>query len=125
LHNFSFISGVNFSIFMGGAKKQSPAQAEKKQSSDAAKKEGTKSKKGKDDKGEERSVKAEIRVILTDEQAMKAIKSSKVITVQELARQTGVKISTANAYLKKLLQNGTVKKVGGHSGHHVYQPLSA
>ncbi len=115
-----------FQFFMGGAKKQSPAQAEKKQSSDAAKKEGAKSKKGKkDDKGEERSVKAEIRVILTDEQAMKAIKSAKVITVQELARQTGVKISTANAYLKKSLQNGTVKKVGGHSGHHVYQPLSA
>ena len=111
---------------MGGAKKQSPAQAEKKQASDASKKTGTKSKKGmKDDKGEERSVKAEIRVILTDEQAMKAIKSAKVITVQELARRTGVKISTANAYLKKSLQNGTVKKVGGYSGHHVYQTLSS
>ena len=62
---------------------------------------------------------------MTDEQAMKAIKGAKVITVQELARQTGVKISTANAYLKKSLQNGTVKKVGGFSGHHIYQPLSA
>ena len=111
---------------MGGSKKQSPAQTEKKQSSDDAKKSGAKSKKGKkDDKGEEKSVKAEIRVILTDEQAMKAIKGAKVITVQELARQTGVKISTANAYLKKSLQNGTVKKVGGFSGHHIYQPLSA
>ena len=111
---------------MGGSKKQSPAQAEKKQSSDAAKKSGTKSKKGKkDDKGEEKSVKAEVRVILTDEQAMKAIKSAKVITVQELARQTGVKISAANSYLKKSVQNGTVKRIGGFSGHHVYQPVSA
>jgi len=111
---------------MGGAKKQSPAQADKKQSTDDAKKSGTKSKKGKKEgKGEEKSAKAEIRVILTDEQAMKVFKGSKVITVQELARQTGVKISTANAYLKKSLLNGTVKKVGGHSGHHVYQPLSA
>ena len=111
---------------MGGAKKQSPAQAEKKQSTEAAKKAGTKSKKGKkDDKGDDKAGKAEIRVILTDEQAMKAIKGAKVITVQELARQTGVKISTANAYLKKSLQNGTVKRVGGHSGHHVYQPISA
>ena len=111
---------------MGGAKKQSPAQAEKKQSTEAAKKAGTKSKKGKkEDKGDDKAGKAEIRVILTDEQAMKAIKGTKVITVQELARQTGVKISTANAYLKKSLQNGTVKKVGGHSGHHVYQPISA
>ena len=113
-------------FFMGGAKKQSPAQAEKKQAGEAAKKAGTKSKKGKkDDKGEEKSVKAEVRVILTDDQAMKALKGAKVITVQELARQTGVKISTANAYLKKSLQSGTVKKVGGHSGHHIYQPLSA
>lgn len=111
---------------MGGAKKQSPAQAEKKQSTDDAKKSGTKSKKGKKEgKGEEKSARAEIRVILTDEQAMKVFKGTKVITVQELARQTGVKISTANAYLKKSLQSGTVKKVGGHSGHHVYQPLSA
>lgn len=111
---------------MGGAKKQSPAQAEKKQSTEAAKKEGKKSKKGKkDDKDEGRSPRAEIRVILTDEQAMKILKGSKVITVQDLARQTGVKVSTANAYLKKSLQNGTVKRVGGHSGHHIYQPLSA
>lgn len=84
------------------------------------------SKKGKKgDKGEEKSVKAEVRVILKDEQAMKTIKGAKVITVQELARQTGVKISTANAYLKKLLETGTVKRVGGHSGHHVYQPVFA
>ena len=111
---------------MGGAKKQSPAQAEKKQADEASKKTGTKSKKGKKgDKGEEKSVKAEVRVILKDEQAMKTIKGAKVITVQELARQTGVKISTANAYLKKLLETGTVKRVGGHSGHHVYQPVFA
>ncbi len=111
---------------MGGAKKQSPAQAEKKQSTEAAKKEGAKSKKGKKgDKDEGRSPRAEIRVILTDEQAMKALKGSKVITVQELARQTGVKVSTANTYLKKSLENGTVKRVGGHSGHHIYQSLSA
>ena len=110
---------------MGGAKKQSPAQAEKKQSTEAAKKEGKKSKKGKkDDKDEGRSPRAEIRVILTDEQAMKILKNSKVITVQDLARQTGVKVSTANAYLRKSLQNGTVKRVGGYSGHHIYQPLS-
>lgn len=111
---------------MGGAKKQSPAQAEKKQSTEAAKKDGKKSKKGKkDDKDEGRSPRAEIRVILTDEQAMKILKGSKVITVQDLARQTGVKVSTANAYLKKSLENGTVKRVGGYSGHHIYQPVSA
>ncbi len=110
---------------MGGAKKISPAQAQKRQQDDAAKKDGTKSKKGKkDDKGEQKSAKPVITVILTDEQAMKVIKGSKVITVQELARQTGVKISASNAYLIKSLQHGIVKKIAGHSGHYVYQPVS-
>jgi len=96
---------------MGGTKKISPAKAQKRQHDDATKKDGTKSKKGKkDDKGEQKSAKTVITVILTDEQAMKVIKGSKVITVQELARQTGVKISASNAYLIKSLQNGIVKK---------------
>ncbi len=55
---------------------------------------------------------------------MKFIKSSKVVTVQELSRQTGVKISAANSFLLKLLQKGDVKRVGGYSGHHIYQPVS-
>ena len=59
------------------------------------------------------------------EQANKIISASKVITVQELARQTGVKISTANAFLIRSLEKGTVKRVAGHSGHHIYQPVSA
>ncbi len=111
---------------MGGSKNISPAKAQKRQRDDAAKKDGTKSKKGKkDDKGEQKSAKTVITVILTDEQAMKVIKGSKVITVQELARQTGVKISASNSYLIKSLQNGIVKKIAGHSGHYVYQPVSA
>jgi len=109
---------------MGGSKKISPAKSQKRQHDEAAKKDGTKSKKGKkDDKGEQKS-KSVITVILTDEQAMKVIKGSKVITVQELARRTGVKISASNSYLIKSLQNGIVKKIAGHSGHYVYQPVS-
>jgi len=46
-----------------------------------------------------------------------------VITVHELARQTGVKTSAANAYLLKLLASGDVKRIGGYSGHHIYQPV--
>ena len=110
---------------MGGAKKQSPAQAEKKQSGEAAKKAGAKSKKGKKDDKESKSPQVEIRVILTDEQAMKAIEGSKAITAQELSRQTGVKISAANTYLVNLLQKGTVKRIGGYSGHHIYASVSA
>ena len=36
----------------------------------------------------------------------------------------GVKISTANSYLKKSLDTGTIKKIGGFSGHFIYQPVA-
>jgi len=110
---------------MGGAKKTSPAQAQKRQADEAAKKDGVKSKKGKKDTKDERSAKSKIRVTITDEQALKILKSSKAITAQELSRQVGVKISAANSYLIKSLEKGTIKKIAGHSGHYIYQPLSA
>jgi small subunit ribosomal protein S25e len=110
---------------MGGSKKKSPAQQQKTQTDEASKKSGEKKKGKKKDKSEEGSAKAEISVIVNEENAMKFIKGAKVITVQELARQTGVKVSAANAFLKKLLKEGTVKRIGGFSGHHIYQPISA
>ena len=70
------------------------------------------------------SEKKEVAVFINDEEANKIIKSSKVITIQDLARQTNVKISTANAFLKKAVSEGTVKKVGGFSGHYIYQSAS-
>ncbi len=106
---------------MGGSKNKSPAQKEKSQKEEAEKKAGGK-KKGKDkSKGEPKS---EISVIVNEPQAMKYIKNSKVVTVQEFSRQTGVKISAANAFLLKLMQKGELKRVGGYSGHHIYQPVS-
>jgi len=107
---------------MGGAKKKSPAQQEKAQTDESSKKSGEK-KKGK--KKEEGSSKAEISVIVNEEQAMKIVKSAKVLTVQDLARQLGVKISASNEFLKKLLKDGRIKRIGGFSGHHIYQPVSA
>ena len=109
---------------MGGSKRISPAKAQRRQADEAAKKTGSKSKKEKGDKREIKSTKVAISVILTEEQATNVIKNSKVITAQELARRTGVKISAANAYLIKSLEKGTVKRVAGHSGHHIYQPVS-
>jgi small subunit ribosomal protein S25e len=70
------------------------------------------------------SEKKEVNVFINEDEASKIVKSSKVITIQDLARQTNVKISTANAFLKKALEQGTVKKVGGFSGHYLYQPVS-
>ena len=83
------------------------------------------SKKSKKDKGEGGVRKAEITVMIDEQQAIKIITNSKVVTVQDLARQTGVKISAANAFLKQSAIKGTVKKVGGYSGHHLYQIASS
>ncbi len=79
--------------------------------------------KGKKDKKPD-SEKKDIAVFINEEEATKIISSAKVITVQDLARQANVKISTANAFLKKSLADGAIKKVGGFSGHYVYQPIS-
>ncbi len=69
--------------------------------------------------------KAEITVILTDQQTARALKGAKVVTAQELARQTGVKVSAANRYLRDAVSKGTMKRAGGYSGHWLYQPVSS
>ena len=114
----SFIRGIFLSENMGGAKKTTNSKQDKSTSSKD-------SKKGKKDKGESGPKKAEITVMLNEQQAMKVIQHSKVITVQDLARQTGVKISAANAFLRESTLKGTVKRVGGYSGHHLYQVSSS
>lgn len=97
---------------MAGTKKASPS----------SQKEG---KKGKKDKGEGGPKKAEITVVLNEKEATKIIQNSKAITVHELARQTGVKVSAANVFLKEALKKGIIKRVGGFSGHYIYQPASS
>ena len=101
---------------MAGAKKQSGGKQEKSPSKESKKKK---------DKGEGGPKKAEITVMINEQQAMKIIQNSKVVTVQDLARQTGVKISAANAFLKSSAEKGTVKRIGGYSGHHLYQSASS
>src|SRR5712692_9919596 len=91
---------------MGGAKKKSPAQAEKSQMAEAQKKEGG-TKKG---EKKEQKQRTNISVIIDQNQAMNFVKNSKVFTVQELSRQTNVKVSAANAYLQNLLKQGAVKR---------------
>lgn len=63
---------------------------------------------------------AEITVRLDAAQAERGMKS-KVITAQELARQSGVKVSAANAYLRKALAEGKLVEAGGYSGHRLYK----
>jgi len=105
---------------MGGDKKKGAAQMEKTQDTGKTKKESGK----KDKKQEKQEKKAEITVIVDEEQALRLLKSNRFITAQELSRQTGVKISTANACLVNLVKKGTLKRTGGFSGHWIYQPAA-
>ncbi len=103
---------------MGGTKKVTPAKQDKSQGSKD-------SKKGKKDKGESGPRKAEITVMVNEKEAIKIIQNSKVVTAHDLARQTGVKISAANAFLIDSTKKGLVKRVGGYSGHRIYQAVSS
>jgi small subunit ribosomal protein S25e len=102
---------------MGGSKNKSPAQKEKSQSKNTEQKKSKKSEKS-------NATKTEISVIIDEPRATKYINDAKVITVQDLARQTETKISTANSYLQKLLKDGIVERIGGFSGHHLYKSVS-
>ena len=97
-----------------GTKNKPASQKDKSQKETKAK--------SKKDKGEGSQGKAEIVVIVKEKDAEKFLKNTKVFTAQELARQTGVKVSAANKFLRESLKIGTVKRVGGYSGHHIYQP---
>ena len=105
---------------MGSSKNKSPAQTEKSQNA-------TKKSKKKDESSG--PPKAEIVVILTDEQIQKYLKGAKVfkiiITSSEVAKQCGVKISAASKYLKNaVLSRKRCSIAGGYSGHHICTSLS-
>ena len=97
-----------------GSKNKSVSSSEKSQNTK------DKSKKDKKDVSEKRDV----AVFINEDEANKIIKSSKAITIQDLAKQANVKISTANAFLKKSVEQGSVKKIAGFSGHYIYQPVA-
>ena len=117
LINYSFISGIIFLNQMGGSKNKSPAQKEKSQKGGAETKKSKKSEKS-------NTTKTNLSVIMDESKATKYINDAKVITVQDLARQTETKISVANSFLQKLLNDGVVERVGGFSGHHIYKSVS-
>ena len=102
---------------MGGSKNKSPAQKDKSQKKDTDTKKSKKSEKS-------NVAKTGHSIIIDESKATKYINAAKVITVQDLARQNKVKISEANSFLQKLLKEGTVKRIGGFSGHHLYKSVS-
>jgi small subunit ribosomal protein S25e len=99
---------------MGGVKKK-PISAEAKRQ---LKEQEAQAEKEKGKKGEEKT-KGSINV--DEKQVISILSSLKAITPQAIARSTGVRVSVANAILKRLEEQGIVKRFGGYSGHYVYQ----
>jgi len=102
---------------MGGSKNKSPAQKEKTQ-----KKGGAEEKKTNKSSKEKRVVHDTVNI--NESKAANYVKNSKAVTVHGLARETNVKVSVANTYIQKSVQNGILKRTSGFSGHYVYQPVS-
>ena len=70
--------------------------------------------------GSKSQQKQKLAVTIEEPQGIKAIQGMKAITTQSVARNIGVKISVANAFIKSLEAKGIVKAEGGYSGHRVY-----
>jgi len=64
--------------------------------------------------------KQKLAVTIEESQGMKSIQGMKAITSQAVARNIGVKVSVANAFIRSLEMKGIVKAEGGYSGHRVY-----
>src|SRR5712692_8278519 len=98
---------------MGGTKKKTLSSSDKtaaagpagevKTKEDAANKKGT--------KPQYQKQQQKLSVVVEESQGMKALQGMRAISTQGLARNTGVKISVANAFIKSLESKGVVKRV--------------
>lgn len=105
---------------MGGTKKKSlsaSAKSQEESSPQLAEKKEEKKTKG------QKQQKAKVTVLLDEKQGLKALSGLKAVTPQSLAKNLGVKISVANTFIRSLEAQGSVKCVGGYSGHRVYELL--
>ena len=102
---------------MGGVKKKtlSSTKATGQQPSD-----GTNKPKKDETKPQIKSQKHKSSVLIEDINDVSILRGMKAITVQSISKVLGVKISIANNYIRNLESKGTVKFIGGYSGHKVY-----
>lgn len=103
---------------MGGTKKKSLSASSKTQ--ETTPQAQTEKKEEKKTKGQKQQ-KSKVTVLLDEKQGLKALSGLKAVTPQALARNLGLKISVANAFIKSLESQGSVRYVGGYSGHRVYE----
>ena len=102
---------------MGGVKKKtlSSTKATGQQPSD-----GTNKPKKDETKPQIKSQKHKSSVVIDDINDVSILRGMKAITVQSISKVLGVKISIANNYIRNLESKGTVKFIGGYSGHKIY-----
>ncbi len=105
---------------MGGNKNKPAARQDKGTATGPA---GEGKQAAKDEKKGKTQQRQKLSVVLEEPSGMKAIAGMKAITVQSVAKTTGVKISVANAFIKSLEEKGALKKAGGYSGHTVYEKV--
>ena len=106
---------------MGGTKKKSLSASSKLQETTSPQGQ-TEKKEEKKTKGQKQQ-KSKATVLLDEKQGLKVLSGLKAVTPQALARNLGVKISVANAFIRSLASQGSVRYVGGYSGHRVYELL--
>ena len=78
----------------------------------------------KEDSKKSSGSKQKLSVAIEEAAGRRALQNMKAITVQALARNLGVKISVANSFIRNMEAKGTVKLVGGYSGHRIYQLIA-
>jgi small subunit ribosomal protein S25e len=102
---------------MGANKKRSSASSEKN-APGGEKKERKEDSIRTEDRGTQ---KQKLAVFVEESQGRKTLQGMKAITAQGFAKASGVKISTANSFIKSLELKGVLTSVGGYSGHRVYK----
>lgn len=108
---------------MGGAKKRPVGSNTKNKDSTTASSsnQAQSQTQKKEDSKKSSGGRQKLSVAIEETAGRKALQNMKAITVQALARNLGVKISVANAFIRTMETRGSVKLAGGYSGHRIYQ----
>jgi len=111
---------------LGGTKKKPLAQAEKTQSKTDEPKKAEEKKSGKADKSLQQQKLQSISIPkMDDSQVAKIFGGMKAITIYKTAKALNINASVATTFLKGLESKSTIKRVGGYSGHYIWQLAKA
>ena len=111
---------------LGGTKKKPLAQADKSQDKQDEPKKSEEKKSGKGEKSIQQQKLQSISIPkMDDNQVAKAIGGMKAITIYKVAKALNINASIATIFLKGLESKSTIKRVGGYSGHYVWQLANA